>query len=146
MGILLATRRMLLGGRGIPKLQGSLPGSVQALFTAASSLFTAAKPTLDPPFVRPTSASLIMYAAELMHLLMHQTSAIALLPFRLRDDAARAIHELSGLAPASAPELPFAINDEGREALAAEFVAKLMDLNLSLPPEPEAKHAPVVPS
>lgn len=145
--LLLVIRLMLADDRkGIPWHDpapepgvGPWPGSAQQVFASVASLLAAASPTIEPLFVKPTPAFLTMYAAEILHVLMHQGSAVP--AFRLRDDAARAICEL--WAPASSPCLPGTWKADEKETLAVNFVGALIDLNLSLPPDPEARHTPV---
>jgi len=138
--LLLALRRLLLDGQSIPWVEGSGPGSIRALFCGVASLFRIAKPTLEPPFVKATPAHMIIYAAEILHLLMHQGVQTATLPFRLVDDAARVIHQLP--VPGMLQGLPFGLEVEEREAMAADFISTLIGLNLTLPPDPQAKYAP----
>jgi len=83
---------------------------------------------------------LTLYAAELLHLLHHIGHASPVPPFRLRDDAAKAITQIA--APASKPAWTFELNSEERDTLASDFIGTLIDLNLTLPPDPEAKHEP----
>ncbi|CAK0824571.1 unnamed protein product [Prorocentrum cordatum] len=140
--LLLVIRLMLADERkGIPWHHpapepgvGPWPGSAQQVFAGVASLLAAATPTMDPPFVKPTPVFLTMYAAELLHVMMHQGSTVP--AFHLRDDAARAICEL--WAPASSPCLPGTWQADEKEELAVNFVGALIDLNLSLPPDPEA--------
>eukprot|EP00913_Durusdinium_trenchii_P003936 g3645.t1 len=69
-------------------------------------------------------------------------------PFRLVDDAARAIHGLS--APSSPSRLPhglrLSVQEEELfargEKLVTDFIGAMLQLNLSLPPDPKAKFAP----
>ncbi|CAE8619401.1 unnamed protein product [Polarella glacialis] len=151
----LGLRCMLLDGRGaLPWRSGTVPGSTRALFLSVASIFQTAEPTLDPPFVRPTPPVLLVYAAELLHILLHlpgqqstqqevaAAASTAASPFRLLDDAARAIHQLP--APASSPRLPpgLILSEDEEDRLVTSFVTALIDLNLSLPPDPQAKHAP----
>mmetsp|Transcript_14444 Transcript_14444/g.45397 ORF Transcript_14444/g.45397 Transcript_14444/m.45397 type:complete len:330 (+) Transcript_14444:1358-2347(+) len=138
--LLLALRRMLLDGRRIPWADGAGHGSVRALFCGVASLFRQAAPTMDPPFVKPTPAHAVLYAAEILRLLLRQAPQAAALPFRLQDDAARAIHQLP--VPGRLQGLPFELEVAEREALAGDFVSTLVGLNLTLPPDPQAKHAP----
>jgi len=148
--LLLALRRMLLDGRGrLPWQQGSAAGSTRGLFLAAASIFSTAEPTMEPLFVRPSPPGLVIYAAELLHLLLHlpeatgeEKATTAATPFRLLDDAARAIHQLP--VPASKPRLPAGVrlSKEEEEQLVAKYIGALIDLNLTLPPDPQAKHAP----
>jgi len=109
---------------------------------------------MEPMFVRPTPASLHVYVAELLHLLLHlpqeadneqqaqQAVQTASTPFRLLDDAAQAIHKLP--CPAATPRLPpgVRLSADEEEQLIAGFIGSLIDLNLTLPPDPNAKHAP----
>jgi hypothetical protein len=150
--LLAAIRRMLLDGHGgIPwaAAPGS-PGSLRTLFLGIASLFRTAKPTMPPDFVRPTPSFITLYAAELLHVLLQerrfrQAAAMgddSLPHFRLLDDAARAIHQLGAPEGTQLPE-GLGLEAEDAERLCADFVGALVDLNLSLPPDPEAKHAPV---
>jgi len=141
--LLMVLRRLLSDGRGpIPWARGKQAGSAHALFLAVTSLLRTSAPTLAPMFVKPTQPPMALYAAELLHLLLHQApGALPLAPFRLLDDAARAIHTLT--AEGSFPQLPLELAPEEHEALVADFVGTLVDLNLTLPPSPDAKHAPV---
>lgn len=140
--VLLALRRMLRDGRPIPWAAGTGTGSPHELLLKVASLFSNAEPTMEPPFVKPTPSYMVLYAAEIIRVLLHRTARPSSVPanFQLLDDAARAIHCVS--APASAPSLPDGLDAEQREALAGAFVGALIDLNLSLPPDPNAKHAP----
>jgi len=140
--LLLVLRRMLQDGRAIPWSKASGPGSSAGLFRAASSLFRPAEPTMDPPFVKPTPAYMVLYASEILRVLLHLDAGPACIPrpFCLLDDAARAIHHLP--SPARAPQLPLVLDADQREALVMDFVGALIDLNLTLPPDPHAKHAP----
>jgi hypothetical protein len=72
---------------------------------------------------------------------MHQERGAIPAAFCLQDDAARAIHRLT--VPSSKPILPLSLEAEERETLVSEFVQTLVDLNLTLPPDPDAKHEPV---
>eukprot|EP00927_Polykrikos_kofoidii_P066498 TRINITY_DN62088_c0_g1_i1.p1 TRINITY_DN62088_c0_g1~~TRINITY_DN62088_c0_g1_i1.p1 ORF type:complete len:1389 (+),score=235.01 TRINITY_DN62088_c0_g1_i1:57-4169(+) len=143
--LLVVLRRILADGQGpVPWLHcGSdrrpVPGSARALFLAVASLFRTQEATLPPNFVKPTQPSLALYAAELLRLLLHQRCVPP--TFHLRDDAARAINGLS--VSTSAPVLPLTLLPEEEERFVTDFVTTLVDLNLTLPPEPEAKHAPV---
>eukprot|EP00440_Ansanella_granifera_P075129 gb/GFBE01081535.1/.p1 GENE.gb/GFBE01081535.1/~~gb/GFBE01081535.1/.p1 ORF type:complete len:1342 (+),score=336.29 gb/GFBE01081535.1/:1-4026(+) len=143
--LLLGLRRMLLDGRSssLPWQPGSAAGSTRGLFLAVASMFSTAEPTMDPPFVRPSPPGLIIYAAEILHLLLHveQVEAAAS-AFRLLDDAARAIHQLP--VPKSKPCLPqgMRLSTEEEEQLVANFIGAMLELNLTLPPDPQAKHAP----
>merc|ERR1719310_772382 len=140
--LLLVLRRMLSDGRGaIPWSTGRQAGSARALFLGAASLFRTVAPTMPPQFVRPTPSSLSLYAAEILHLLMHQEPGAIPAAFCLQDDAARAIHRLA--VPSSRPILPLDMEAEERETFVSEFVQTLVDLNLTLPPDPDAKHEPV---
>lgn len=140
--LLVVLRRMLQDGRPIPWSKASGPGSSASLFRAATSLLQPAEPTMDPPFVKPTPAYMTLYASEILRVLLHLEAGPACVPrpFCLQDDAARAIHHLS--PPACAPQLPLVLDPEQREALVMDFVGALIDLNLVLPPDPHAKHAP----
>jgi len=140
--LILAIRRLLADGRDVPWPRNPQPGSTSAIFLGAASLFRTATPTMDPPFVKPTPASIVIYAAELLHLLLHRAPGGALPPFTLRDDAARAIHQL--VMPASSPSLPLTLGAEERDTLTGDFIATLIGLNLTLPPDPQAKHAPTL--
>jgi len=139
--LLLVLRRMMLDGRGIPWLPGSRHGSVRAAFMSIASVFKTAAPTMDPPFVKSTPPDVLLYAAELIHLLLHQVPRDALTPFRLLDDAAQAIHALPrpSRAPVAVPGLD-AVDEQ--EVFAANFMEALLSLNLTLPPDPKTKHAP----
>eukprot|EP00933_Yihiella_yeosuensis_P079741 TRINITY_DN93152_c0_g1_i1.p1 TRINITY_DN93152_c0_g1~~TRINITY_DN93152_c0_g1_i1.p1 ORF type:complete len:1369 (+),score=308.95 TRINITY_DN93152_c0_g1_i1:82-4188(+) len=151
--LLLVLRSMCLDGRGsaLPWLPGSKAGSTSMLFRGVASLFRVAQPTLDPPFVRPTAPGMYIYVGEMLHVLMHlpkdakdedSVKEIAQSPLRIVDDAARAITQLT--APPSVPRWPpglkFSADEE--DELVVNFVQALIDLNLSLPPDPNAKHAP----
>jgi len=140
--ILVVLRRMLQDGRNVPWSQvgGTRGGSARAVYLGAASLFRAAEPTLEPMFVRPQPPSLLIYAAELMHLLMHQEPGTQPPPFQLRDDAARGIHQLE-LLP-DAPQIPLDLQPQESEVLVTEYIQTLINLNLSLPPDPNAKHVP----
>jgi len=141
--LLLILRRMLQNRDGIPWSKAhEQPGSPAALFRTAASLFRTSEPTMDPPFVKPTPAYMVLYASEIIRLLLHLNAGIARTPrpFCLVDDAAQAIHHLD--PPACTPQLPLDLNAEQREALVMDFVGALVDLNLTLPPDPHAKHAP----
>jgi hypothetical protein len=140
--LLIALRRIGADGVGpIPWATGRKPGSARAVFLAAASLFRTAEPTIPPNFVKATMPHMILYAAEIMRLLLNQTPEAMPQPFTLQDDAARAIHDL--VAPPTPPVLPLTLEPEERETLIAEFIQSLVDLNLTLPPEPNAKHEPV---
>lgn len=154
--LLLVLRSMLLDNRGthLPWRSGSDCGSARGLFIGVASLLTTAEPTMAPMFVRPAPPSLLIYAAETLHLLLHlpqeadneqqeeQAVQTACTPFRLLDDAAQAIHKLP--CPAAAPRLPpgVRLSADEEEQLIAGFIGSLIDLNLTLPPDPNAKHAP----
>lgn len=140
--VLLVLRRMFADGQPVPwSSRTAAAGSAAALFTGVASILRPATPTLEPLFIKPTPSYMTLYAAELLRLLLRSVPAAAARePFRLLDDAARAIHHLS--APLSPAELPLVLTPEEREALASDFIAALVDLNLSLPPDPNAKHAP----
>jgi len=138
--LLVALRRILADGQGpIPWAKGKQAGSVRHLFVSAASLLRTATPTLGAPFVKPIGPEICIYAAELLHLLCNQISIAP--AFRLQDDAARAIYNLR--VPDCTPVLPLELAPEERETLVSEFVTTLVDLNLTLPPDPEAKHEPV---
>lgn len=145
--LLLSLRQSLPDRHGppIPWLDGRVPGSAAQVFHTAASMFRAAEPTMDPPFVRPTPPLLTLYAAEILHLILHLPTTLstpALPPaFRLLDDAACAIHQLPRSANAEAP-CGLNLTIEERETLAANLITSLLDLNLSLPPDPHTKHAP----
>jgi len=85
---------------------------------------------------------MLLYASEMIRVLLHREAKPDCVPppFCLLDDAARAIHSLP--KPTSPPDLPFGIDAEQREALVSDYVTSLIDLNLTLPPDPNAKHAP----
>jgi len=137
--VLVVIRRLVAEGRDIPWLRDTQHGSISALFRDVASLFRRSPPTMDPPFVKPSHPTMIMYAAEILHVLL-RLGDISLEPFCLQDDAAKAILRLQ--APGTTPTLRFSLQAEERETLATEFITTLVDLNLSLPPDPEAKHAP----
>jgi hypothetical protein len=154
--LLVGLRRMLLQ-KDQPKLSWSTESgseSGRSLFLKAASTLSTAKPKLDPPFVRPTPPSLLIYACELLFLLLHlpteesqessgdEFKTDVASPFRLVDDAARSIHHLS--APCSSPRLPSGVrlSPDEEDELVTNFVTCLIDLNLSLPPDPQAKNAP----
>jgi len=138
--ILLVLRTILQDGKGaIPWAVGKQAGSARALFLSTASLFRTAPPTLPPNFIRPITPSMCLYAAEILHLFLNQDPDSIPAPYQLQDDAARAIYDLR----CGAPELPISLEPEEREQFVAEFVVTLVDLNLTLPPDPEAKHAPV---
>lgn len=140
--LLIGLRRSLADGRGpLPWAEGRGAGSARALFLGAASLFRTPQPSIEPLFVRPTQPPMVMYAAELLRLLLNQEPGAVASPSRLQDDAARAIHTLE--LPTVAPQLPLSLQPEEREQLATEFLTVLVDLNLSLPPDPNAKHAPI---
>ncbi|CAE7369832.1 unnamed protein product, partial [Symbiodinium microadriaticum] len=63
-------------------------------------------------------------------------------PFQLLDDAARAIHALP--VPKTRPRLPpgLRISREEEEQLVSNYIGALLELNLTLPPDPKAKSAP----
>jgi len=143
----LAASTLLLAIRGvfhecgqIPWAEGNRPGSLRKTFLAVGSLFRPAEPSMDPPFVKPTPPSLVLYAAVLLRLLLRQGSSNLPAPFKLRDDAARAIHEIC--APQDVPTLPFAMEPNECEALVEGWMSALMELNLSLPPDPAQLNAP----
>jgi len=139
--LLLVLRRMMMDGRGIPWLPGSRHGSVRAAFIGIASVFQTADSTMDPPFVKPTPPDVLVYAAELIHLLLHQVPQDARTPFRLLDDAAQAIHALP--RPSRAPvAIPGLDTLDEREVFVANFMEALLGLNLTLPPDPKTKHAP----
>mmetsp|Transcript_52749 Transcript_52749/g.112873 ORF Transcript_52749/g.112873 Transcript_52749/m.112873 type:complete len:1279 (-) Transcript_52749:88-3924(-) len=140
--LLLALRRMLQeqGGAAIPWAGSSRPGSLRQVVKAATSLFSPAPHTMDPPFVKPTPAFMLLYGSELLRVLFHQVPGASPEPFQLLDDAARAIHQIA--APATAPRLAFALEAAEGEALAGDFISALIGLNLTLPPDPQAKYAP----
>mmetsp|Transcript_11879 Transcript_11879/g.27044 ORF Transcript_11879/g.27044 Transcript_11879/m.27044 type:complete len:1302 (-) Transcript_11879:50-3955(-) len=138
--LLVALRRIVKDGNAIPWASGTKSSSKAALWNCLTSLFTTAEAKLAPPFVKPTSAALLAYAGELLSLLLLQDPA-ASIPFVLRDDAPRAIHEVS--APTEAIALPLDMAAEEQENLVASYMSALFTLNLSLPPDPEAKNTPV---
>mmetsp|Transcript_41670 Transcript_41670/g.75656 ORF Transcript_41670/g.75656 Transcript_41670/m.75656 type:complete len:1312 (-) Transcript_41670:43-3978(-) len=138
--LLVALRRILKDGNTIPWAAGTRSSSKAALWSCFTSLFTAAEPKLAPPFIKPTSAALLAYAGELLSLLLKKDPA-ASEPFTLRDDAPRAIHEV--MAPTEAIALPTDMAAEDQENLVASYMSALFTLNLSLPPDPEAKNSPV---
>lgn len=144
--LLLGLRRTLEHGE-IPWLPGQDHGSAARLFLELSTLLRTAKPTMDPPFVRPMPPALKLYAAELLHLLLHLPSSQEQLysvppALRLLDDAACAIHQLPrSVTPAQLPQKLQASIEE-QEAITADCIQSLIDLNLTLPPDPNAKHAP----
>jgi len=137
--LLLALRRLMEHSEPIPWPAGARAGSARFIFLGVASLFRAAKHTIDPPWVRPTPTQLILYAAEVLHLLHFTTHVSEAPPFRLRDDAAQAITHLQ--ATASAPS-GFELKEEDSDTLASDFITTLIDLNLTLPPDPNAVHAP----
>jgi hypothetical protein len=149
--LLAVLRRMLDDGfGGIPwATTHESHGSLRALFMGLASLFRTATPTMEPPFVKPTPPFATLYVAELLHVLLqqrrlHEADGAELLPpFTLIDDAARAIFQLK--APPEGSRLPEGLHlkAEDAEGLTADFVSALVDLNLTLPPDPDAKHAPV---
>merc|ERR1719174_2037170 len=118
--LLMAVRRLLQDAESIPWPSDSQPGSLKSLFLGAASLFQVAPHTIEPPWVRPTPAPLTLYAAELLHLLHHMQDVSQVPPFRLRDDAARAITQLS--SPTSSPTWSFELSEEERDTLASSFV------------------------
>jgi len=144
---LLALRQGLLA-------QKRPPWSAEAgrsLFLAVASTLGVASSTLEPPFVRPTPPALLLYTAELLHLLLHlpadaeeadASAEMASSPFQLLDDAARAIHALP--VPKTQPRLPLGlrISREEEEQLVSNYIGALLELNLTLPPDPKAKSAP----
>lgn len=138
--LLLAMRKLLQNGEQIPWPASPGPGSLQFVFQKVASLFRTASHTIEPPWVRPTPAQLTLYAAEMLHLLHHTSNTTAAPPFRIRDDAARAITQLE--ATVTPPVWGFDLSEEDRDTLATDFVTILIDLNLTLPPDPDAKHAP----
>lgn len=138
--LLLALRRVLQDTSPIPWPAHSQPGSLRSIFLGIASLFRTAPHTIEPPYVRPTPAQLTLYAAEILHLLHHTSSIAAAPPFRLRDDAAKSITQLQ--APISTPVWDFELKADDCDTLATDFITTLIDLNLTLPPDPEAKHAP----
>mmetsp|Transcript_49703 Transcript_49703/g.118445 ORF Transcript_49703/g.118445 Transcript_49703/m.118445 type:complete len:1314 (+) Transcript_49703:70-4011(+) len=138
--LLLGLRRILQDGNEIPWASGPRSSSKAALWNCATSLFTTVTAQLAPPFVKPTSAALLSYSAEILSFLLREDPASAP-PFKLRDDAPRAIHEVSATSDALA--LPMEMAAEDRETLVADYMSALISLNLSLPPDPEAKNAPV---
>lgn len=145
--VLLAMRRVLISGQSVPWLKSDPAGSMGALFSGVTSLFREAKPTMEPLFVRATPSFMYLYAAEILHLTLHckglgSSPALSAIPkpFRLVDDAAQMIHSLPAMQTTAS--LPVRFSEEQRDALALEFVNALVDLNLTLPPDPNAKHAP----
>jgi len=118
-----------------------------ALFRCFSSVFATKPHTLEPPFVKPTPPELLLYAAEFLHLLLHlketepSEEAVQQTPFKLLDDAARAIHQVK---PEKSPSLPsgFRLSRAEEEQLVSDFIGAMLQLNLSLPPDPKAKFAP----
>merc|ERR1719313_2191785 len=46
------------------------------------------------------------------------------------------------MAPTSSPQWSFELQADERESLASDFMTTLIDLNLTLPPDPQAKHVP----
>jgi len=101
--------------------------------------------------VRPTPPALLLYTAELLHLLLHLPSdaeewpaceEMVAAPFMLHDDAARAIHALP--APTAKPRLPpgLRLSQEDEEQLVSNYIGALLELNLTLPPDPKAKSTP----
>lgn len=139
--LLLTLRVLLKDNEPIPWPADANPGSQRFIFVAAASLFRTPKPTIEPiAYVRPTPPQLTIYAAELMHLLHHTAGSCNLEPFRLRDDAAQAITQLH--KPESSPAWGFDLSAADCNTLASDFISTLIDLNLNLPPDPEAKHAP----
>jgi len=119
--------------------EASQPGSARTIFNGVLTLFRTREHTIDPPFVKPTPAFLVIYGAQLLSLLLHRDRK-DLPAFRLRDDAARAIHDLC--MPASPASLPAPLSPVDSEVVVNDFTDTLMKLNLTLPPDPEARHAP----
>lgn len=151
--LLVGLRRMLLQKhwQQLPFFPRDGPQSSRSFFSKAASLLSTAKPELDPPFVRPTPPSLLIYASELLFLLLHlptresardRLQADAASSFCLVDDAERAIHHLS--APSSTPCLPdgISLSPDEEDELVTNYVTCLIDLNLTLPPDPQAKNVP----
>lgn len=138
--LLLALRKLLHEDCSIPWPESSQPGSPQFIFLGVASLLRTATATIEPQWVRPTEAQLTLYAAEILHVMHYTENGSALPPFRLRDDAARAITQLQ--APSSTPAWNFELKQEDRDTLSTDFITTLIDLNLTLPPDPDAKHAP----
>lgn len=138
--LLLVLRRILADGKEVPWITGTKHGSAHATFWAAASLFRSATPKLAPPFVKPTPASLLLYSVEIMHLLCHPVPGKWPRPFQLRDDANRMI--LHPPASPLAANPPLSMTEEESERLATDFIGALVDLNLTLPPDPDAKHVP----
>lgn len=146
---ILAATTLILGLRRIVRTNpipwSRAPDAARGLFLGAASLFQPAQPTMEPNFVRPTPPSLILYVAELLRLLIRQRGigGPTVLPaaFKLRDDAARCIPELPGV-DSSDVELPVELQQKECDQLVADFIGSLIDLNLSLPPDPREKHAP----
>jgi len=138
--LLLVLRRLLQPESSIPWPAEGHPGSLASVYEGVASLLRTSKPTMEPMWVKPTPPALTLYAAEILHLLHHAGTANLPLPFQLRDDAAQGINALT--APACTPCLPLTLKEDACDALATEFVTTLIDLNLTLPPDPRAKHAP----
>jgi hypothetical protein len=139
--LLMAVRRLLQVNEEIPWPSNSQPGSLKSIFLGVASLFRTAPHTIEPPWVRPTPATLTLYAAELLHLLNHLHDPEQVPPFRLRDDAEKAISRLC--APSSQAKWTFELTAEEHDNLTLDLLTTLVDLNLTLPPDPNAKHAPI---
>ncbi|CAK9012314.1 Dynein axonemal assembly factor 5 (HEAT repeat-containing protein 2) [Durusdinium trenchii] len=141
-----STALVALRARGVAPW-GAAQG--RGLLQRVASVLATAPHTMEPPFVKPTPPELLLYAAEFLHLLLHladesedEDGLASLPPFRLVDDAARAIHGLS--APSSPSRLPHGLrlSVQEEEKLVTDFIGAMLQLNLSLPPDPKAKFAP----
>merc|ERR1711957_735920 len=118
------------------------PAPVRSIFVGIASLFRQMEPTMEPNFVRPTPPAIVLYAAELLRLLIRARAVPE--NFKLRDDAAQGIFQLKVVTrdDSTDVQLPVELRPEECEQLVAEFIGILVDLNLSLPPDPKAKHTP----
>jgi hypothetical protein len=117
-------------------------GSLRSIFVEVASVFRVRAATMEPKFVKPSSPSLALYAAEIIRLLLHRASQPLPDPFKLRDDAALAILQLKGTHSSTPASLPVMLTPQEVETFVAEFVDTIMRLNLTLPPDPDAKHSP----
>eukprot|EP00746_Dinoflagellata_sp_MGD_P148996 gnl/MRDRNA2_/MRDRNA2_81112_c0_seq1.p1 gnl/MRDRNA2_/MRDRNA2_81112_c0~~gnl/MRDRNA2_/MRDRNA2_81112_c0_seq1.p1 ORF type:complete len:1338 (-),score=253.26 gnl/MRDRNA2_/MRDRNA2_81112_c0_seq1:78-4091(-) len=138
--LLLILRRMLHSApTGIPWAKGDKPGSARAMFKSITSLFHTQKPTMDPPFVRPTGPALMMYVCSLARLFFHRRGELPPF-FVLRDDAAKGILDLQGRDQVPYPN--FELDEKETENVVMGLVNAIMELNLSLPPNPGMKNIP----
>lgn len=98
---------------------------------------------LHPMFVRPTPPSLLLFVGEMLRLfILAPRALVSAGRMALAEDAARRI---AAVRSPDLTELDIRVaKDQNELALSTDVALKLVDLNLSLPPPPQAPTTPII--